>query len=80
MEISITLFGGRGYTDPGGNNCCGVDAPLMIWRSTGTLGGMKVALLTVNSVSVALNAMSNCILTSAAPGMGIPGAAGFVRG
>jgi hypothetical protein len=29
-EISITLFSGRTNTDPGGNNSCGVDAPLSI--------------------------------------------------
>ena len=80
MEISITLFGGRTYTDPGGSNSCGVDAPLMIWRSTGTEGGTKLALLTVKFKSAVLNWMSRFKLTSAAPGVGVPGAAGLTRG
>ena len=77
IDISITLFGGKTYTDPGGSNDCAVDAPLMIWRSTGTLGVTKDALLTEKFPAVALNSMSRFKLTSAAPGVGMPGAAGF---
>ena len=82
MEISITLFGGKTYTSPGGSNSCGVLAPLIIWRSTGRVGGTKDALLTVNlkAVGVGWTWMSRFKLTSAAPGLGIPGAAGSLRG
>jgi hypothetical protein len=55
IDISMTLFGGKTYTDPEGSNDCAVDAPLRIWRSTGTLGGVKVALLTMKSKAVGLN-------------------------
>ena len=44
------------------------------------MGGIKVALLTVNSPAVKLNWMLRFKLTSAAPGLGIPGAAGDVSG
>ena len=77
IDSSITLFGGKTYTDPLGSNDCAVDAPLMIWRSTGTLGGTKDALLTEKLNAVALNSISRFKLTSAAPTLGIPGAAGF---
>ena len=68
------------YTSPEGSNSCGVDAPLIIWRSTGRSGGVKDALLIVNPGFLKLNWMSRFKLTSAAPGLWIPGAAGSARG
>ena len=44
------------------------------------MGGTKEALLTVNFRSLTLNAMNRFRLTSAAPGIGIPGAPGLERG
>ena len=82
MLISITLPWGRTYTDPMGSMSCGVDAPLIIWRSTGAVGALKVALLTKNSgpAGLATCSMTRFKLTSAAPGSGVPGAAGLSRG
>lgn len=48
MVISITLLGGKVYTDPFGMRSCAVCAPLRIWRRTGTVGGLNVALFTEN--------------------------------
>ena len=48
MVISMTLFGGKVYTDPFGKSSCDVRAPLRIWRRTGTVGGVNVALFTKN--------------------------------
>ena len=44
-EISIEELEGSEYTLPGGNISWAVVAPLMICRRTGTVGGVKVALL-----------------------------------
>ena len=44
-ESSMAALGGRVYTLPAGSISCAVAAPLMICRSTGALGGAKVALL-----------------------------------
>jgi len=80
MDISMILLGGRTYTDPGGINACGVIAPLMICCNTGTVGGMNFALLTLKSRVAKENWTSRLILTSAAPRLPTPGAAGFARG
>lgn len=47
MLSSIVLPPGRGITDPGGSRFDAVCAPLRICRRTGTVGGIKVAPLTV---------------------------------
>ena len=80
METSMTLLGGRTYTEPGGISCCAVSAPLIICCKTGTVGGTNVAPLTKNFSVVKGNWISRLIFTSATPGVGVPGAPGLVSG
>lgn len=54
--------------------------PLRICRRTGTVGGMNLALFMKNFKVAKSNVISKLMLTSAAPGVGTPGAPGFSRG
>lgn len=80
IEISITLLGGNVYTDPAGSRSVAVLAPLMICRRTGSVGGWNVAPLTKNFRLAKSKLISRLRLTSAAPGVGTPGAAALTRG
>ena len=80
IEISMTLLGGNVYTDPAGSRSVAVLAPLMICRRTGSVGGSNVAPLTVNFRLAKSKFMARLRLTSAAPGVGTPGAAALTRG
>ncbi len=47
IEISIVAFDGREYMEPEGRRSFAFWAPLKIWRSTGVVGGVKLAPLTL---------------------------------
>jgi len=49
IDNSTTLPRGSGMIDPAGKRSCARCAPLSIWRSTGTVGGLNEAPLMVNS-------------------------------
>lgn len=57
MLISITELRGMVYTEPVGRSDCAVFAPPRTWSRTGTDGGTKENVFTVNEPPV--NAMSN---------------------